>query len=84
MSDISVQLSKRDATETALIFKANHFEMVKKRKGSGISSLVQLVHQSRAIEFSNRWTGEATLSIAKGLPCFLFQINLKKRLDQCG
>ena len=41
MSDISVQLSRRNATETALIFIANHFEMVKKRKGSGISSLVQ-------------------------------------------
>ena len=41
MSDISVQLSRRDATETALIFIANHFEMVQKRKGSGISSLVQ-------------------------------------------
>ena len=70
MSDISVQLSRRDATETALIFIANHFEMVKKRKGSGISSLV---YQGWSV--SGHWILkpldrrskliEATLSISK-------------------
>ena len=31
MSDIPVRLSRRDATETSLIFIGNNFEMVKNR-----------------------------------------------------
>ena len=68
----------------ALIFIANHFEMVKKRKGSGISSLVQ-----QGSSVSGHWILK-TLDRGSNLidlqryTVFLILDQPKKRLDQCG
>ena len=55
---------------------------VKIEDWSGLNSVVHQVHQSRASEFSNRWTREARLSsLSRGIRCLLVYINLKKHSD---